>query len=300
MSRIRRSIHFVPAGNDKMFNKALGLPADALILDLEDSVPPARKTQVRDEVCAWLGTANFGRQQRLVRINPLDSEWCIQDLEAVIPLRPDAIVLPKVLSEKTVASIDSCILNIEKQAGMESRKVKLLLIGTEEAGAIFNLQAMASHPRVDGLTWGAEDLSVAIGARAKRDAEGNYLDVFRYVRAMSLLAAVAAEVQAIDAVYVEIKNNAGMLKECTDAANMGFTGKMTLHPDQIEIVNQVFTPTAEEITFAAELIAAFAQHEREGRMAFSFHGEMVDVPHLKRAQRILAMAEQFSDQVGQR
>ncbi len=294
MNRLRRSIHFVPAGSEKMFGKALGLPADALILDLEDSVPPAHKRQVRNEICNWLGSADFGKQQRLVRINPLDSEWCVPDLEAVIPLRPDAIVLPKVFDEKTVSSIDSCILNIEKQAGLESRKVKLLLIGTEEANAVFNLHNMAKHPRVDGFTWGAEDLSVALGARAKRDAEGNYLDVFRYVRSMSLIAAVAANVQPIDAVFVEIRNLAGLRKECTDAANMGFTGKMTVHPDQIEIVNQAFTPTSEEIARAAELVEAFASHEKEGRMAFSFHGQMVDVPHLKRAQQLLLIARQLS------
>lgn len=294
MNRIRRSIHFVPGGNDKMFGKALGLPADALILDLEDSVPPARKLQVREEVRGWLESVNFGNQQRLVRINPLDSEWCIPDLEAVIPLRPDAIVLPKVFDERTVASIDACILNIEKQAGLESRAVKLLLIGTEDASAVFNLHNMANHPRVDGFTWGAEDLSVSLGARAKRDAEGNYLDVFRYVRSMSLIAAVAANVQPIDAVYVEIRNTAGLRKECTDAANMGFTGKLTVHPDQIEIVNRAFTPTAEEIAHAAELVEAFARHEQEGRMAFSFHGAMVDVPHLKRAQRVLEIARQLA------
>ena len=295
MSKFRRAIHFVPGGNDKMLGKALGLPADALILDLEDSVPVARKEAVRNEVSQWLSKTDFGKQEKLVRINALDTQWCIPDLEAVVPLRPDAIVLPKVLDEKTVASIDSCISNIEKQTGIENRSIKLLLIGTEEAGAVFHLNTMANHPRVDGLTWGAEDLSASIGARARRDAEGNYLDVFRLVRSMSLLAAVAADVQAIDAVYVDIKNTAGLLKECTDAANMGFTGKMTIHPDQIEVVNAVFTPSDAEIARARELVEAFAQHEKEGRMAFSFHGEMVDVPHLKRAQRVLAIAAQITN-----
>lgn len=294
MNDIRRSIHFVPGGNDKMFNKALSLPADALILDLEDSVPAARKDAVREEVGTWLRAANFGNQQRLVRINPLDSPWCIPDLEAVIPFRPDAIVLPKVFDERTVASIDACMLNLEKQAGLESRSVKLLLIGTEDAGAVFHLQHMANHPRVDGLSWGAEDLSASLGARARRDAEGNYLEVFKYVRSISLLAAVAANVQPIDAVYVEIRNLAGLTKECKDAANMGFTGKLTVHPDQIEIVNQEFTPTEAEIAHAAELVDAFTQHEQEGRMAFSFHGQMVDVPHLKRAQRVLQLAQQLA------
>ncbi len=293
MGKLRRSIHFVPGGNDKMFGKALGLDADGLILDLEDSVPAANKLAVRDAVCAWLASADFGHRQKLVRINSLDSEWCLADLEAVVPLRPDAIVLPKVMDAKTVTSIDTCMLNIEKQAGLESRAVKLLLIGTEDAGAIFHLNAMANHPRVDGLTWGAEDLSVSLGARAKRDVDGNYLDVFRLARSLTLFAAVAAQAQPIDAVYVDIKNSDGLRKECTDAANMGFTGKLTVHPDQIAIVNEAFTPTEAEIALARELVSAFAEQERAGRMAFTFRGEMVDVPHLKRAQRVLAIAEQL-------
>lgn len=298
MSKVRRSIHFVPGGNDRMLHKALGLAADALILDLEDSVPVHNKQAIRAEVGHWLQTTDFGHQQRLVRINALDTEWCMEDLEALVPLRPDAIVLPKVIDAKTVSSIDACMLNIEKQSGLESRSVKLVLIGTEEARAIFHLDTMADHPRVDGLTWGAEDLSVSLGARAKRDADGNYLDVFRYARSMSLFAAVAAEVQPIDAVYVDIRNSAGLRKECEDAANMGFTGKLTVHPDQIDIVNAAFTPLPAEIEYAAELVAAFAQNESEGRMAFSFHGQMVDVPHLKRAQRVLAIAAQLQEQLG--
>lgn len=293
MSKIRRAIHFVPGGNEKMFTKALDLPADALVFDLEDSVPAGRKTDVRQEVCHWLEHADFGRQQKLVRINALDSNWCVPDLEAIVPLRPDAIVLPKTFDAKTVAGIDSCMLNIEKQAGMAPNTVKLLLIGAEEAGAAFNLSDIANHPRVDGLTWGVEDLSVSLGARAKRDAHGDYLEVFRYIRSMILLAAVAADVQAVDAVYIDIKNTAGLRKDCADAANMGFTGKLTVHPDQIEIVNNAFTPTDAEIAYATELIEAFAVYEQQGRMAFSFQGQMVDMPHLKRAQRVVAMAEQL-------
>ena len=300
MSGIRRSIHFVPSGNDKMFAKALGLPADALILDLEDSVTSERKDAVRAEVCRWLADADFGRRQRLVRINPLNSQWCIADLEAVMQHHPDAIVLPKVLNEKTISSIDAIMLNIEKQAGLESRAVKLLLIATEEAGAIFNLQQMANHPRVDGLTWGAEDLAASLGARARRDEQGNYLDVFKLARSLTLFAAVAAvvaEVQPIDSVYVDIKNLAGLRKECEDAANMGFTGKMTIHPDQIEIVNTIFSPSQDEIAYATELVAAFALHSSEGRMAFTFRGHMVDVPHLKRAQQMLASAARIKEQL---
>lgn len=287
---LRRSIHFVPGGNDKMLGKALGIAADSLILDLEDSIPPERKVSARAEVCQWLKATDFGTQERLVRINPLDSEWGRDDLEAVMEYKPDGIVLPKVLGKETVVAVDTLMLQREKDTGHEEGKVKLLLIGTELAAAVFNLPEMVDHPRVNGVTWGAEDLSVSLGARAKRDADGNYLEVFSFVRSMCLLSAVAAEVQPIDAVYVDIKNLKGLEKECKTAADMGFTGKITIHPDQIDIVNRAFTPSSEEIEAASALVAAFAENQEEGRMAFSFRGQMVDVPHLRRAQKILAIA----------
>jgi citrate lyase subunit beta/citryl-CoA lyase len=287
---LRRSIHFVPGGNEKMLNKALGLAADSLILDLEDSVTPDRKGIARDEVCEWLANADFKKQEKLVRINPMDSEWGREDLEAVLQYRPDGIVLPKVLDLKAVHAVDQLIINQEKIAGADYSDIKLLLIGTEMAAAVFNLAQMVNHERVDGVTWGAEDLSVSLGARAKRDEQGNYLEVFSFVRSMCLLAAVAAKVQPIDAVYVDIKNTAGLAKECKTAADMGFTAKLTIHPDQIDIVNEAFTPSAAEIEAATALVAAFEEQEALGAMAFKFDGEMVDVPHLKRAQQVLALA----------
>ena len=285
---LRRSIHFVPGGNERMLNKALGLAADSLILDLEDSVTPDRKGIARDEVCDWLANADFKNQEKLVRINPMDSEWGREDLEAALQHRPDGIVLPKVLDLKAVHAVDQLIINQEKIAGADYSDIKLLLIGTEMAAAVFNLAQMVNHERVDGVTWGAEDLSVSLGARAKRDEQGNYLEVFSFVRSMCLLAAVAAKVQPVDAVYVDIKNTVGLAKECKTAADMGFTAKLTIHPDQIDIVNEAFTPSAAEIEAATALVAAFEEHEALGAMAFKFDGEMVDVPHLKRAQQVLA------------
>lgn len=288
---LRRSIHFVPGGNEKMLNKALGLAADSLILDLEDSVTPDRKASAREAVCEWLSAAEFGSQEKLVRINPMDSEWGREDLEAVLRHRPDGIVLPKVLDLKAVHAVDQLIKNQEQLAAADYSDVKLLLIGTEMAAAVFNLNEMVRHERVNGVTWGAEDLSVSLGARAKRDEQGNYLEVFSFVRSMCLLSAVAAEVQAIDAVYVDIKNSEGLRRECKTAADMGFSAKLTIHPDQIDIVNEAFTPSAAEVEEATALIAAFAEHEAQGKMAFRFEGEMVDVPHLKRAQQIVAQAK---------
>lgn len=294
--KTRRSLHFVPGGNDKMLNKSLALNADSLILDLEDSVTAERKHIAREEVCEWLANVDFGDKEKLVRINPMDSDWGRDDIEAILRCNPDGIVLPKVLDLKTVIAVDQLIVNQANEQDTDFDHVKLVLIGTEMAGAVFNLPDMVTHERVSGVTWGAEDLSMSLGARKKRDEDGNYLEVFSFVRSMCLLAAVAAEVQPIDAVYVDIKNLVGLEKECKTAADMGFTGKITIHPDQIDIVNEAFTPSSEDIEEATALIKAFEVAEQEGKMAFQFNGHMVDVPHLKRAQKILAIAAHIAGQ----
>ena len=290
--RLRRSLHFVPGGNEKMLSKAASLNADALILDLEDSVLPDAKLAARSAVCAWLDeTAALGRE-RWVRINPFDSPWGREDLEAVIRHSPDGIVLPKVLSLGTVVEVDSLLCEAERDE--PERRTELILIGTEEAGAVFNLPQMAAHPRVAGLTWGAEDLSVSLGARRKRDANGNYLEVFAFVRSYTLLAAAAAGVQAIDSVYTDIRDLPGLCRESETAADMGFTGKLTIHPDQIEVVNAAFTPSPEELERASALMLAFEENQKQGKMAFRFEGAMVDAPHLKRASQLLAVAAQIA------
>ena len=286
----RRSIHFVPGGNERMFEKSLGLPADALILDLEDSVAPERKSAARDAVCGWLREADFGDRQKLVRINPLGSSWGEGDIAQVIACAPDGIVMPKVSSARDVDAIDGLIAEQEQNAGLAQGSVKLLLIGTETPGAAFQLSEMAGHPRVNGMTWGSEDLSAELGASAIRDETGEYLDVFRLVRSLTLLAAVAAGKQPVDTIFADIRDLQGLREECRRAAVMGFTGKLTIHPDQIEIVNEMFTPSPAEVAVAEELLEAAAEHRKQGRIAFRFKGRMVDVPHLKRARRILARA----------
>jgi citrate lyase subunit beta/citryl-CoA lyase len=295
---LRRSLHFVPGGNERMFAKALDLPADSLILDLEDSVPPDNKSAARESVCQWIESAEFGGKECLVRINPQDTPWGRDDLDAVLAARPDGLVLPKVVTRSNVDAIDQIVSAAEKDTGIPAGAISLLLIATELPEAVFHLNELASNSRVDGMTWGAEDLSGVLGSQATRDEQGNYLDVFRYVRAQCLLAAAAAEVQPIDAVYVDFKNSKGLEKECRDAANMGFTGKISIHPEQIEIINNAFTPTQQVIDEAEALLAAFAENSAKGKMAFSFNGQMVDVPHLNRARRILALAAQIAGQTG--
>lgn len=291
---LRRSLHFVPGGNDRMFEKSLRLSADSLILDLEDSVTPANKSVARENVCDWIRNTDFGKQECLVRINPQDTPWGADDLRAVMEVLPDGLVLPKVATQKDVSDIEELVAKIELQQGAPAGAVSLILIGTEVPGAVFNLHAMAKNQRVDAITWGAEDLSGALGAKAKRDKEGNYLEVFSYVRSICLLAAVAGDAQPIDAVYVDIKNPEGLARECRTGADMGYTGKITIHPSQIDIVNEAFTPSKEEINEANELVAAFEENQKSGKMAFSFKGQMVDVPHLRRAKEILATANHIA------
>jgi citrate lyase subunit beta/citryl-CoA lyase len=291
---VRRSLHFVPGGSEHMFNKSLGLAADALILDLEDSVTADNKEAARDAVCEWL-QADFGRQQKLVRINAQDTSWGRDDLEAVVAARPDGLVLPKVSTRASVDAIEQILNVLEAEHGLEPGSVELVLIATETPEAVFNLPQMARNRRINGISWGAEDLSSALGARAKRDEQGDYLEVFSYVRSTCLLSAAAAEVQAIDAVYVDIENLAGLERECRRAADMGFRGKLTIHPAQIEIVNAAFTPTAEEVAEARALVEAFAEAEQQGKLAFSWQGRLVDAPHLKQASEVLLRAERIKE-----
>ena len=295
MARLRRAVHFVPGANEKMLAKSLELPADSLVLDLEDAVVPERKDAARDVVAGWLRDVDFGRQERVVRMNPLDSPWGERDLEVTMQARPDAYLVPKVRSRVDLEEIDRRLTELEARFGHPRGEVALLVLATETPQGVLNIRDLPSCPRVDALTWGAEDLSAAIGARRNRDEKGEFLEVFRYCRRMTLLAAAAAGVQPLDTVYVDVKDLAGLRRECLEGAWMGFTGKITIHPGQIEVVNEVFTPSADEIAQSRELLEAFEKNRRAGRMTFSFRGQMVDVPHLERARSILERARQLSE-----
>ncbi len=290
MSRLRRAVHFVPGANEKMLQKSLALPADSLVLDLEDSVTPEQKDAARETVTSWLKHVNFGRQERMVRMNPLDTPWGVADLEITMRGRPDSYLVPKVRTKDDLLQVDIILSRMEREYGYPPGKVKLVVIATETPQGLLNIRDFGYCPRVDALSWGAEDLSAAIGARRNRDEHGLFLEVFRYARVMTLLAATAAGVQPIDTVFVDINDTEGLRRECVEGAWMGFTGKITIHPSQIEVVNAVFTPSAEEIAESQELLAAFEEHRKAGKMAFSFKGQMVDVPHLTRARTIIERA----------
>ena len=296
MAGIRRSLHFVPGGNERMLDRALTTAADALVLDLEDAVTPARKEEARGVVAGWLRDVDFGRQERIVRMNPLDTPWGHGDLAATMATPPDAILVPKPDSLDDLVLIDRELSRLERSHRRAPGKVELILITGETPLGALHIPTLTACPRVTGLSWGAEDLAAAIGASRNRDEGGAWLPPFELCRTMALFTAKAAGVNAIDAVYVDFRDAAGLARECRQGATLGFTGKLSIHPGQIDVINDAFTPDPAEVSRARELIEAFEEAESEGRMAFTFDDAMVDAPHLARAKALVARAEAIDAQ----
>ncbi|MDE0225859.1 MAG: CoA ester lyase [Gammaproteobacteria bacterium] len=289
MTRLRRSIHFVPGGNERMLVKALGTNADSLIFDLEDAVTPDRKDEVRVIVASWLADTDFGTKEKTVRMNPLDTPWGLADLEATMVSPPDAYVVPKPETLDGLNAIDAELSRLERLHGHPDRGVGLILIAETPLGALNN-PTFPRCPRVEAMTWGGEDMSAVLGVPGNRDAHGNYLSVYQHTRVVTLLSAAAGGVQPLDAVYVDFRDIDGLRAECEEGARLGFTGKLSIHPDQIDVVNEAFTPAPELVAEARALIEAFDEAQAQGRMAFSFNGQMVDMPHLSRARALLERA----------
>jgi citrate lyase subunit beta/citryl-CoA lyase len=287
----RRSVHFVPGGNDRMMARALALPADGLILDLEDAVPPERKAATRPVVARWLRELDFGGRERWVRMNPLATGLGRADLEETIGARPDGYVVPKPDGAADVRAIAQLLDRLEHEQGIPNGTTRLLLIATETPAGLLNIrETTTASPRIAAVSWGIEDLGAAMALPRVRDAEGRFLDIPRYARVMCAVAAAAAGVPAIDTVYTDIADLDGLRRECEEGVAMGFVGKISIHPSQIAVINEAFTPSAGDVAEARELIAAFEEHAARGVYAFRFKGLMVDAPHLARARKILARA----------
>ena len=274
-----------------MIQKALTLPADGLILDLEDAVAAEKKEEARAAVTEWLKRFDFGGRERWVRINPLDSGLGEADLQVTIVGRPDGYVIPKPRAASDIQAVARALDRLERAYGISDGGIKLLAIATETPQGLLNIAEVArSSPRLVAISWGMEDLSAAMGISRTRDSAGNLLDLFRYARLMTVLAAAAAEIDAIDTVFTDIHNLDGLRKESIEAYEIGYTGKLSIHPAQIDPINQAFTPGADQVREAQALISAFEASRTKGEGAFNFKGQMVDAPHLARARRLLDRA----------
>src|SRR5215468_8692241 len=284
-----RSLLFVPADGGSKLDKALACGADAVIVDLEDSIAPDRKAQARASAAAFVKDAARGttRPRIVVRVNGLGTGLTDADLDAIAPAKPDAIMLPKAEGGAALVHADAKLAVREAQNDLADGHIKILPIATETAAALFLVGTFAgASARLIGMTWGAEDLSAELGARANRDAEGRFLDPYRLARSLCLAGAAAAAVAAIDTVFVDFRNDAGFRRECEEAARDGFVGKMAIHPAQVPIINEVFTPSTEAVAQAQSIVAGFAAAPGAGVVGIG--GVMYDRPHLARAKQLLA------------
>lgn len=287
-----RSWLFIPGDSEKKQAKALGTGADALIFDLEDSVTPANKAAARRLTCAWLQTHPATPQQaRWVRINALDSGMWRNDLAAVMPGAPDGIMLPKSAGPEAVRELAAELDRLEQTGGLAAGSTLILPLVSETAAAAITIPAYASTalPRLAGLTWGAEDLSAAIGATRKRNAAGEWTDTFRFARTQTLLTANACGVMAIDTLHADFADLAGLQQAAEAARADGFAGMLAIHPGQVAVINAAFTPSDAERAEAQAIVAAFAANPAAG--ALQINGRMIDRPHLVLAQRVLGITE---------
>jgi citrate lyase subunit beta / citryl-CoA lyase len=285
-----RSLLFVPGDSDRKLARGLEAGADALILDLEDAIDPGHRSAARGRIREFLlAHPQRERTELWVRINPLASADALADLAAIIAARPDGIVQPKTHSADEVIRLGHYLDAFEAQHLLEAGRTRLLPVATETPEALFAMGGFARcGPRLLGLTWGAEDLSSAVGASGNKEADGRWTQPYQLARSLCLFGANAAGVPAFDTVYVELRNSAGLRAACVEASRDGFVGKLAIHPDQVAIINECFLPSSAELAHAARVVALFEANP--GVAALSLEGKMLDIPHLRQAQRILARA----------
>lgn len=287
--RVRRALLFMPGDSRKKIEKGAASGVDSVIMDLEDGVALNQKDAARASIAAALREVDFGRTEKLVRVNPVGDPFHMDDLEAVLDAHPDGIVLPKVESARQIASVDARLWAAEQMNAWETDSIALIVI-VETAMAVVNLREIASsvrrHPRLQALVFGAEDLAGDMGAvRTPEGLEG------AYARGAVVLYAKAYGLDAIDTVHVDFADEDGLIAETRQAVTMGYTGKLAIHPRQVEPIQRVFTPSADEIARAQSLIAAHDAQQAAGTGAFQIDGKMVDMPVIKAAQAVIARAK---------
>jgi citrate lyase subunit beta/citryl-CoA lyase len=284
-----RSLLFVPGDSPKKLDKGFSSGADCLLIDLEDSVAVGAKPQARATAANFLASARSAeaRPRLFVRVNALDSGMIDADLDAVMPQRPDGVMLPKCASGAQVQHLGAKLAVREAESLFPDGSTQIIAIATETAAAIFGMGSYAgASRRLTGLTWGAEDLSADLGAEANRLPDGRYAPPYELARSMTLFAAAAAEAQPIDTVFPNFRDIDAFRVDCEAGRRDGFTARMAIHPAQVAIINEIFTPSEREIARARAIVAAFAAQPDAGVLGVD--GEMLDRPHLRRAERLLA------------
>jgi citrate lyase subunit beta / citryl-CoA lyase len=280
---------FVPGDSDRKFAKAAGIGADALILDLEDSVAPTMKAEARAKVAALLDDQSPREWAFFVRVNPFDTGMTFDDMAAVVKPGLDGLLIPKADGAPDIARIGEELDRLEAKAGMSIGTVKIAVVATETAKAMFNLGSYTpAHSRLIALTWGAEDLAAAVGATANKQENGDWTFPYQVARTLCLFAASAAGVAPLDTLYADFRDPEGLEQDCKRARRDGFTGRIAIHPDQIAIINRCFSASPEDIAHARMIVDAFAAQPDAGTLGIN--GKMYDIPHLKAAQKTLAAA----------
>jgi citrate lyase subunit beta / citryl-CoA lyase len=279
-----RSLLFVPGDSERKLSRAPQSGADALILDLEDSVVPANRPLARRQARDFLASSVSADFRRYVRINPLSSGAALDDLAAVVGGKPDGILLPK-CEPQDLQTLDHYLSALETVSDLVPGTIRIVAIATETPTAMFALGGYRGlSPRLEAITWGAEDLAACLGGNNRR-ADGVYDDVYRLARSLCLLGAAAAGVIPIDTIYTDFKDEAGLAAECAAARRSGFGAKMAIHPAQVPVINQAFAVSQEDLAWARKVVQAFAENPDAGTIAIE--GKMIDKPHLTLARRIL-------------
>ena len=291
-----RSLLFVPGDSPRKIAKALESGADVVIMDLEDSVAAAAKAEGRRVVAETLKSLDAKARAQAptlyVRVNALDTGLTEDDLSAVMAGAPDGVMQPKTGSAADVKALAEALYHQETAHDIENGRTGIVAVATETAGSLFHLGGYAdAGPRLQGMAWGAEDLSADLGATTNKDEAGVYTDPYRLARTLCLAGAVAAGVAPIDTVYVNFRDEDGLRAECAAGARDGFAAKMAIHPAQVPVINEAFTPSAEAVGRAERIVAAFADAGDAG--VIGLDGEMLDRPHLTRAEKLLARAARY-------
>lgn len=284
-----RSLLFVPGDDERKIAKGLASAADALILDLEDAVAPARKAAAR-ELCAKTIASAQSPKKLFVRINGLDTGDTLSDLAAIVAARPFGVVFPKCRGGEDVRVLADHLAEFEAKAGVAPGQTRILPIVTENGASMFGLGTYGSpvHPRLCGLMWGGEDLAADLGSITNRDARGHYTAPYQLARSLCLYAAAAVALPAIDAVYADFRDAEGLKIESAEGMRDGFSAKAAIHPEQVVPINDAFTPSAADVERARRIVAAFEASATTG--VASLDGKMLDRPHLRGALRVLERA----------